>query len=280
MKSWQVWLRLGRVSNLPTVWTNVLAATLLAGGSIGWSTLAVILAASLFYEGGMLLNDACDQAVDARIRSDRPIPSGQVSGRTVFLAGFGLLAGGWLLLWPFGALPVLAGAVLGAAIVGYDLHHKGVAWSPLLMGGCRALVYAVAGLAASTGPNPRLAMAALALWAYVAGLSYAAKQENLGEFRGAWPLLLLAAPLLCGLAWFRWTALPFLLLFLAWLVRSLWQLLRKQARDPRGSVEGMIAGIALLDAVFLAETGATPWASAAVAGFLLTHLWQGRVPGT
>ncbi len=31
--SWVTLLKLGRVSNLPTVWTNTLAGTLVAGGS-------------------------------------------------------------------------------------------------------------------------------------------------------------------------------------------------------------------------------------------------------
>ena len=71
-------LRLGRVSNLPTVWTNVLAATVLAGGA--WQnarTALVLVAMSLFYVGGMYLNDYFDRAIDARERPDRPIPGGR-----------------------------------------------------------------------------------------------------------------------------------------------------------------------------------------------------------
>ena len=65
-------LRLGRVSNLPTVWTNVLAATVLAGGA--WQnarTALVLVAMSLFYVGGMYLNDYFDRAIDARGRYRR-----------------------------------------------------------------------------------------------------------------------------------------------------------------------------------------------------------------
>ena len=59
-------LRLGRVSNLPTVWTNVIAATAIAGvdplsGRSGSVLLAVLLAMTLFYVGGMFLNDAFDR---------------------------------------------------------------------------------------------------------------------------------------------------------------------------------------------------------------------------
>ncbi|HEY1081657.1 MAG TPA: hypothetical protein VGE29_05310, partial [Prosthecobacter sp.] len=57
----RAWLELARISNLPTVWTNVTAAWLLAGGpwreaALGW----LVLAGSLLYTGGMILNDAAD----------------------------------------------------------------------------------------------------------------------------------------------------------------------------------------------------------------------------
>ena len=52
--SWGVALRLGRVSNLPTVWTNTLAGIALAGGSVvDRRTLSLIVALSLFYVAGM-----------------------------------------------------------------------------------------------------------------------------------------------------------------------------------------------------------------------------------
>ena len=52
-----------------------------------------MVALSLFYVGGMFLNDAFDREFDARSRPDRPIPSGQISGTSVF--GFGLSDAGW-----------------------------------------------------------------------------------------------------------------------------------------------------------------------------------------
>ena len=78
-------LRLGRVSNLPTVWTNVLAGVALAGGVLGVGTTRSRLgiALSLFYVGGMYLNDAFDRAIDARERPDAADPGGPVSARTV-----------------------------------------------------------------------------------------------------------------------------------------------------------------------------------------------------
>lgn len=274
--NWRDWLSLGRISNLPTVWSNVLAGTLLAGGRLSWSLAGVLLAASLLYEAGMLFNDYCDRRIDAQLRPERPIPSGRIPARTVLAVGGGMLLAGLSLLAPQGWPALLAGLALAAAIVGYDLHHKGVAWSPWLMGACRALLYATAGLAAAA-PEPRLAWAAAALLAYVAGLSYAAKQENLASFQASWPLALLAAPLSYAAAHPSLAVLPYLALFLAWQGRCLWLLQRR--RDIRRAVEGFIAGIALLDALFIAST-APHIAPAALAAFALCHFWQRRVAGT
>ena len=86
--TWDDALRLGRVSNLPTVWTNMLTGLVLAGGSlVDPRILPLLIALSLFYVGGMYLNDAFDAELDAKERPERPIPSGQISARTVFIAG-------------------------------------------------------------------------------------------------------------------------------------------------------------------------------------------------
>src|SRR6476469_402781 len=62
-------LRLGRISNLPTVWTNVIAGAVIAGGASGASEIALVaLAMSAFYVGGMYLNDFFDRAIDAQER--------------------------------------------------------------------------------------------------------------------------------------------------------------------------------------------------------------------
>ena len=87
-------LRLGRVSNLPTVWTNVLAGVALAGASPWqWAVLPAALGLSLAYLGGMYLNDAFDSAIDARERPSRPIPSGAIDANTVFALGLRTAAG-------------------------------------------------------------------------------------------------------------------------------------------------------------------------------------------
>ena len=63
----------------PTVWTNTLVGVTLAGGSVRDPRMPILLVAmSLFYTGGMYLNDAFDREFDATHRPDRPIPAGDV----------------------------------------------------------------------------------------------------------------------------------------------------------------------------------------------------------
>src|SRR5574342_372155 len=176
---WSVYLRLGRVSNLPTVWTNVLAGVALAGVSVAREPLAFLaLALSLFYIGGMYLNDAFDREIDARERPERPIPSGQVKATTGFAVGYGLLAAGLAALATEAAWAgqggfssaILSGLILAGLIVFYDARHKANPWSPLLMGLCRVLVYATAALAVAGRVGPPVLIGATVLLSYLIGL--------------------------------------------------------------------------------------------------------------
>lgn len=179
-------LRLGRVSNLPTVWTNVLAGLVLSGAA--WTAeRAVALAAglSLFYVGGMVLNDYFDRDIDKRERPERPIPSGEVRAGTALAAGLALLGAGEAvvaaLAWSGGGTgwpPVVAGLALASAIVAYDLHHKGNPLSPFLMALCRVLVYVVAALSVAVAFPPWLGIGCAVLLAYLVALTWIAKHER------------------------------------------------------------------------------------------------------
>ncbi len=98
-------LRLSRISNLPTVWTNVLVGIALASApEIDFRLMLLLLSMSMYYIGGMFLNDAFDRDFDARERPDRPIPAGEASTTEVFGFGFGMLCVGWSLLIVIGQL--------------------------------------------------------------------------------------------------------------------------------------------------------------------------------
>ena len=284
-------LRLGRISNLPTVWTNVLVGALLAGGSLADPRLLLLmLALSLFYVGGMFLNDAFDRDFDAQHRPQRPIPSGQVSARQVFAVGYGLLALGMALVaaaaWASDGLSawraLASGAALAAAIVFYNAHHKDNPLSPLVMGLCRVLVVVTAAFGMAGVLPSAVVLAALALLCHLIGLTYIAKQEHLDRIGSLWPLGFLALPLIYGLV-LALTApvvwLP-LALYAAVLVFAL-SLLRRRARgDVPRAVVTLIAGMSVLDGVMLAGAGQLLPCVLAICAFVLTLVLQRWVPGT
>lgn len=177
----RAYLLLARVSNLPTVWTNVLAAVVVAGGPRE-SLMAAIAAVSLFYMGGMVLNDAFDAGVDAAMRADRPIPAGDVTRPEAFMLGAALIGLGELVLLSVShPRPALVwGLGLAAAIVFYDFKHKGQAFGPVVMGLCRALVYCVAAAGAMGTVSSPVFIAAALMWAYIIVLTWLAKNAGLG----------------------------------------------------------------------------------------------------
>jgi 4-hydroxybenzoate polyprenyltransferase len=286
-----VYLRLGRISNLPTVWTNVLAGMLLAGGPLVPATLGVLIVAlSMFYVGGMYLNDAFDREFDARMRPERPIPSGRISASAVFTIGFALLGGGVaLLLVPAlgraaGAdwTPVASGVALGVVITYYDATHKRDPLSPLVMGLCRVLTYVTAALVvAGALPWPVIA-GALVLLCYLIGLTYVAKQETLAEYRNVWPLAFLAAPFLYTIPalWQSPVGAVLWAAFLAWVLYAISFLVRRGRVNIPRAVISFIAGISLLDGLLIAHAGYPDVALLGVAGFALTLAFQRWVPGT
>lgn len=281
-------LILGRVSNLPTLWSNVLAGAALSGAAITPEVMAPLLAAlSLMYIAGMALNDAFDAAIDRRERPERPIPAGRVTVRAVFIAGFALLAAGLALVIVLagatgrGAAPVAAAMALAGAIVFYDVHHKANRFSPVVMGLCRALVYVTAALMLAPAA-PALWPAAVMLLSYLVGLTYAAREEHLGRLRHLWPLAFLSAPLLYALPAATGSALVAVLLPLlaGWLALAVRRLLRRAAGDVPRAVAALLAAICLIDAIVIAGQGLPLLALAAAALFPLTLVAQRFIPAT
>src|SRR5204863_9850033 len=94
----RAWLVLGRVSNLPAVWSNCLAGCWLGGWNTPGALLLLCLGGTLLHAGGMFLNDACDVDFDAEFRPERPIVSGALNRRAVIIAAAALFAVGVVLI--------------------------------------------------------------------------------------------------------------------------------------------------------------------------------------
>ena len=270
-------LVLGRVSNLPTVWSNCLAGWWLGGGGNFWKLPFLFLGVSALHGGGMFLNDAFDEEFDRQRRAERPIPSGKISAPLVWFLGFTQLALGIFLLSFCNQTAAVAAVWLAFFIMLYDFAHKIFTASPWVMGACRFCVYVIAGATGMNGVNgwPLFCGAALAL--YIVGLSYVARRENVREPVSPWPLLLLLAPVLLALAMnsgeFRKAALWISFVLALWLARCLRTTFFGGERNINWLVSNLGAGIVLVDwlavapqirpltsvTVFLALFGLTKW---------------------
>lgn len=275
---------LGRVSNLPTVWSNCLAAWVLSGGG-EWKKFALVLASgSSLYLGGMFLNDACDAEFDRRHRQDRPIPKGSIARGEVWAWGLALLLAGVLLAIPLGGRALECALTLLAAIVAYDLWHKRHPFTVGLMAGCRALLYLLAGIAAAGTVSNHLMEAAAGMAAYILGISLLARHESSTNRPPKWPMLLLAMPVVPAALHtssdtFAATAIG-VVLFAIWLAFALGPLRSAKPQTGR-AVERLLAGIVLADGLQIFSV-APSWTYAMLLAVLLGFMLslQRRIPST
>jgi hypothetical protein len=243
-------LVLGRVSNLPTVWSNCLAGWLLGGGG-EWQRFTVLGGgATLLYVGGMYLNDAFDADFDAEHRRERPIPSGAISRGSVWRLGLAMMIAGTALMGLLGFSTAVIGVLLAGSILLYDWLHKFFTFSPLLMALCRLLLYLAAASAAAMGVTDLAMWSGLALAAYIVGLSYLARKEATGVTIRHWPQFLLIVPPVLALLVNDGPSFEGALLISAvsilWTARSLRSVWMEPRNVPR-AVSGLLAGIPWVD---------------------------------
>ena len=284
------WLHIARISNLPTVWTNVTAAWFLAGGALADVRLAwLLLAGSLLYTGGMILNDAMDVKFDRKYRPERPIPMGQISLRAAWAVGVVMLLTGATIAAFSGANPKIT-AFLVAGIVLYNLFHKKWAGSVIIMGACRLLLYVMAASAVvpfqAAGPMLVLPYA-VALGCYIVGISVAARLESK---KGVLPVptamlafaLLYTPAVFCAMRFSSAGGSPLQIVVLgvfAMLVAYATHSLRQGGPAIGNAVGWLLAGIAVVDALAVASVS-VPLALGFVALTPLLRFWQRWVAAT
>ena len=300
MKTLRALLVLGRVSNLPTIWSNCLCGWLIGVGHsdsfrMDWAMFAwLAIGAAAMYLGGMVLNDVCDVAFDREHRPERPIPSGEIAEKTVWYLGIGLLAvGTGLLAIPGGATALLALALFNCILL-YNFIHKKTEWSPGLIAVCRLLLVVLAACFAFGTTGEKVAFfvhlhsgaavwTALVLFAYVAGLSCLAKVESADGPVRYWPCALLALPvvlaLMVNVGDARKDALLVGAILVLWAVRCLRSTFWAEQRDIGRTVGGLLAGIVLVDLLAVAHAP-TEVAAVFLGLFVLALAAQRWVPAT
>lgn len=275
-------LSLARISNSPTVVSNVLAGAALVGG-LGEIRLVIVLIVAMvcFYTAGMYLNDVMDYAIDRRERPERPLPTGVVSRQAAMAVTLTLLIAGMALLALAGQAAFLSGLVLVGLIVVYDAWHKTNPLSPLLMAGTRVLVYVTAFLAFATDPTPELILWSVVLLLYMVGLTFIAKREtSLGVMQYS-PATVLFLPALWALIDDSGiVTIVMAIAFVAWVAYSISFVYRTVGRSIGGAIARLIAGISLLDGLVLATVNAGGALAIALMAFALTLMLQRYVRGT
>ena len=303
MKKLHPWLRLMRISNLPTCITNVMT-----GCGLGILSLPsedpgpwidpvrfgfVLAGVCAFYLAGMILNDVADAERDALETPNRPIPAGRINRRSASIVGCLLLLAGWIGCtlaggWPGG----IAATALLVSILLYERLHVATAPALILMGLCRALVYVVAAFAITANPDPVLLIPlCIGIGLYTAGVTGIARGEDHGGRAGAWTTMLIGLGAIgpaCALAIafpMDWSIIPWLAflitaVMLGLRIRRSLDLLALEPPRVTGSVLGLLAGMALLDAFFLAMIGWVVLALLAIACFAIVSLMHQSISGT
>lgn len=283
MASLRTFLVLGRVSNLPTVWSNCLAGWYLGGQGRAFELPYLFAGTTFLYLGGMFLNDAYDADFDKTYRKERPIPSGAISEEAVWRWGIILLILGMCTLFYLGAATGALGLLLASLILLYDAIHKAVAFAPALVASCRFVLYLLAASASTSGVDGWAVWAGLALALYVAGLSFAARSESRpGPLGHAW-ILLLAAPVVLAMLMnagaYRQQAFVWATVLVLWLIRCLRTVFQESERNIGRTVSGLLAGIVLVDWLAVADAP-RQFLVIFPALFLVAFVAQKTVPAT
>ena len=270
---------LSRVSNLPTVWTNCLAAWTInqslekivgqtpewhQHSSFDWGVFGwLLLGASFVYAGGCILNDAFDQIFDQTYNPDRPIPSGQIKSSTVWIVGIMFLLIGGLLLLGLSSCSLPLVFCLIAAVLLYDWLHKKWIGSVWIMGSCRTFLWLVAASAGGQQISIPVWVGSLCVGGYVVGISLFARNESKkteNNFSSRIAILLLFTPCMLTLGLLiLWNHLDptrvFLLnctgLYLGWIIFRAILIMKNSALQGAigKGVSIMLPGICALDAI-------------------------------
>lgn len=279
---------LGRVSNLPTIITNVMVGCAIDDVDFTpeWiPLLATSAAVGLLYIGGMAMNDLFDESFDRVHSPQRPLPSGRISRSAAsgFMAAT-LLSGLGILAW-LGGLTLALGLLLVALITAYNGLHRKFGWAFLFMGGCRASVYAVA--ASTIFPSlPAWFLVGFgsAIFLYTSTITLIARQEHedrIGKRRllaFAMPIFLLY-PTLFASYFNVGLILAAGLIGAVWMVRGV-RFVWDNPPKTKSAILTWLSGMCLLDAYFLALLNQPILVGLAVGCFALTHWGHRRISGT
>jgi 4-hydroxybenzoate polyprenyltransferase len=279
------WLSMMRISNSPTVLSNILVGTAIAitMQSKYWtlnlsydSFFAICIL--VVYFAGMILNDAFDANYDKKHRPDRPIPSGLIPRSFAWIAGLTLLGAVSVFGIGHGAANGLVLLVL--AVLLYTFLHRWFVPALVLMAICRGLVYFIVANPSQSDDMSFLITFCLVLAFYTAVLTCIGRFENDKSTKFTWiTWVLLVSPAYIVFAYLpnSWIAsIP-----LVYMVYWIW--LAWSDFKSNNKISGMhrtISGFCLLDCVLATSLEQYVIAGLCALCFIITVAFHRRILGT
>ena len=170
------YIKLARVSNTPTLVSNVLAGAALAGVTVpNGHIVLLIIGMILYYSAGMMLNDICDYAWDKQKKTHRPLIQGTITQKNAGIATLLLFGIGTSIFFWQSEKAFFSSLALLACIVIYNLWHKNNPIGPAIMAMCRVLVYVIAFFAFAISITNLFLIACSFLFLYMVTLTWIAK---------------------------------------------------------------------------------------------------------
>lgn len=284
--TFKAWLDLARISNSPTVVSNVLAGVAIASvmplaGSHVSTVATLMLSMLMFYAGGMFLNDIFDYEIDREVRPERPLAQGKIRRITAMIVTVILFLTGLALLILVGVPAFGSGLVLIAFIFLYNYWHKNNPFAPFIMALTRVMVYVTSFLAVDPAlAGSDLMLFSVLLFFYVSGLTFIAASEDRSDLLQFWPVALLLPAPVFFLFRVDGAGLALVIFFLIWIGWSLHYAYRSRDKQIGGAIVRLIAGISIFDALVLVSFAYLEAAWVALALFVLTRFFQRYIKGS
>jgi hypothetical protein len=248
-----------RFATLPTVWSNCLAAAWLAQGwqldtwpefllAVHWPQFLLVLTGSSLVLTGWEA---------ARGRTQVPADT---AGSSFSRPNWVVLAGS-LLIAVTGRTPAMLAVVLLALASGDLLLPRASPFGPCFRGLARVSIYLAAAATTVDGISGWPIWGGVVMAAFVVGLEFVVRQQELQQPLEPAPLLLLVSPLV--LAWvmnngtYRMPALLLSAVLVLWLARGLRQLFWPAAGKPAMARVELLPAIVLVDWLAVADAPRT-----------------------
>ena len=299
MNKTQAWIKLLRLSNMPTIISNSMVGLGLGmvAHSQQWEDkivaprfialkMAFIISFSLLcaYFGGLVLNDAVDVKHDKQYRPERPIPSGIISKRKAWIVGTSLLSFALLLSLFTQVQAAIFMVLLIGCIFADTFLHRFLLLALLFMSLCRGLVFVVAFSAFDVEfqTEPLFCFSIGIAW-YTLVLTLIARIEPSNNTSTKW-MVLLFLPSAIVPAIFYSTDLQMIYIFGSLLVFILWMaftffLFAINTTKVNG-IHAILAGFCFLDCLYLSILGEIHLAIISGICFLFTIASQRKIIGT